>query len=78
MEFDSLSESIDLTREQKVKAQTEWGGQPVYIPKMTKDDRDLRNDNIKKLYYDRKMHIGNIASMMKMSVKQIRRIVREK
>jgi DNA invertase Pin-like site-specific DNA recombinase len=78
MEFDQYAEEVKLTREQKTASQREFGGAPVYIPKVTKEEREARDMEIVKMFYDQRMRLCQIAQMTGLSLKQIRRIVYER
>ena len=78
MVFDQYANDVKLTNDQRKASQESWGGFPVYIPKITKEERENRNLEISKLYWDCKLKLWQIAKSSGLSLKQVRRIVFEK
>lgn len=76
MEFDVFADSVDLTRDQRDKSKKEWSGSDIYIPKISKDERDRRDEEIKHMYHELRMRTYQIHQKTGLSERQIRRILR--
>jgi len=75
MEFDDYAEEIQMTPIQRETSQRHFGGAPIYIPKITRSERERRDDEIRRMYHQSRLRIWDIARQYSMSERQVRRIL---